>query len=153
MWCGSLDGRGIWGRKDTWIYMVESFHPSPEIITTLVVNWLYYNTKKRANAQRKRMSSEPVWAGTQGIGCLGVWSTGDRERRSQETGKRLRGTASCINILLSAMGAEEGSVSYPRHSQNFSFALELLSTWHSREEGLEVEHTEMPREDPEQLSK
>ena len=37
-----------------------------------------------------------------------MWSTGDRERRGQETGKGLRGTASCVNILVSAMGTEEG---------------------------------------------
>ena len=38
MLCGSLDGRGIWERIDTCICMVESFHCSPETITTLVIN-------------------------------------------------------------------------------------------------------------------
>lgn len=37
-----------------------------------------------------------------------MWSRGDRGRRGRETGKRLKGTASSINILLSAMGTEEG---------------------------------------------
>ena len=45
MLCGSLHGRGVWGRMDTCIGMTESLHCSPETITTLFVNWLYPNTK------------------------------------------------------------------------------------------------------------
>ena len=37
--CGSLDGRGIWGRMDTCIGMAESLHCSPEIITTLLIGY------------------------------------------------------------------------------------------------------------------
>ena len=37
MICGSLDGRGVWGRMDTWICMAESFCCSPETITTLLI--------------------------------------------------------------------------------------------------------------------
>ena len=33
--CASLDGRGVWGRMDTW--MAESLHCSPETITALFV--------------------------------------------------------------------------------------------------------------------
>ena len=32
--CGSLDGRGVWGRSDTCICMAESLRCSPETITT-----------------------------------------------------------------------------------------------------------------------
>ena len=39
MLCGSLDGRGVWGRIDTCICMAESFHCSPETITILVINY------------------------------------------------------------------------------------------------------------------
>ena len=42
--CGILDGRGVWGRMDTCIYMEESLHCSSETITTLFVNWLYHST-------------------------------------------------------------------------------------------------------------
>ena len=35
--CGSLDGRGIWGRMDTCICMVESFCCPTETITTLLI--------------------------------------------------------------------------------------------------------------------
>jgi len=35
--CVSLDGRGIWGRMDTYIYMAESLHCSPETTTTLLI--------------------------------------------------------------------------------------------------------------------
>jgi len=39
MSCGSLDGRGVWGRMDTCISFAESLHCSPEIITTLSVGY------------------------------------------------------------------------------------------------------------------
>ena len=34
--CGSLDGRGIWGRMDPCICMAESLRCSPKAITTLL---------------------------------------------------------------------------------------------------------------------
>ena len=39
MLCGSLDGRGVWGRIDTCIFMVESLCHPPETITTLLINY------------------------------------------------------------------------------------------------------------------
>jgi len=47
MLCGNLDGRGVWGRMATCVYMAESLHCSPETITPLFVNWLYPNTKSK----------------------------------------------------------------------------------------------------------
>ena len=35
----SLDGREVWGRMDTCIYMAESLHSSPETITTLLIGY------------------------------------------------------------------------------------------------------------------
>ena len=52
--CGSLNGRGLWGRTDTCICVSESFCCSPETITTLFVNWLYSSTKLKV---KKRLSS------------------------------------------------------------------------------------------------
>ena len=40
MLCGSLDGRGVWGRVDTGIYMAESLGSCHTI-----VNWLCSNIK------------------------------------------------------------------------------------------------------------
>ena len=40
-----LDVSGVSGRMDTDTCMIESFHCSPETITTLSVNQLYPNTK------------------------------------------------------------------------------------------------------------
>ena len=42
---GSLDGRGVWGRKDTCVCMAKSLHCPPEATTLLFVNQLYLNTK------------------------------------------------------------------------------------------------------------
>ena len=46
MLCGSLDGRGSWGRMDTCICMVESLHCSPETITTLLIGHTLIQSKK-----------------------------------------------------------------------------------------------------------
>ena len=45
---GSLDGREIWGRIDTYIYMAESLCCPPE-----TVNWLYSNTNKEFKKRKK----------------------------------------------------------------------------------------------------
>ena len=37
MSCGSLDGKGVWGRMDTCIGMAESLCYSPEMTTTLLI--------------------------------------------------------------------------------------------------------------------
>ena len=39
MLCGSLDGRGVWGRMDTCICMAESLCCPPETITTLLIGY------------------------------------------------------------------------------------------------------------------
>ena len=43
MLCGSLDGRGVWGKMDTCMYMAESLCCSPPTIRTLFINWLCPN--------------------------------------------------------------------------------------------------------------
>ena len=40
MLCGILDGRGVWGRMDTYIRMVESLCCSPETIIVLLIGYL-----------------------------------------------------------------------------------------------------------------
>ena len=46
MLCGSLDGRGVWGRKDTWICMAESLCCAPETITTVLIGYTPKEDKK-----------------------------------------------------------------------------------------------------------
>ena len=36
MLCGSLDGRGVWERMNTFTHMAEPLHHEPESITTLL---------------------------------------------------------------------------------------------------------------------
>ena len=38
MLCGSLNGKGVWGRMDTCICMAETLHCSPETATILFVS-------------------------------------------------------------------------------------------------------------------
>ena len=42
MLCGSLDGRGVWGRVDTGTRMAESLCCPPEAITTLLTDCMLY---------------------------------------------------------------------------------------------------------------
>ena len=37
--CGSLDGRGVWGRMDTCIRMARPLCCPPETITTLLIDY------------------------------------------------------------------------------------------------------------------
>ena len=53
MLCDSPDGKGVWGVMDTNICMAESLHCSPESITTLLVIWLYPNTKLKVSKSNK----------------------------------------------------------------------------------------------------
>ena len=46
MLCGSLDGRGVWGRMDTGMCMAESLHCSPENITALLISYNALQNKK-----------------------------------------------------------------------------------------------------------
>ena len=39
MLCGSLDGRGVWGRMDTCICMAESLAYAYEALTTLLMDY------------------------------------------------------------------------------------------------------------------
>ena len=59
MLCGSLDGRGVWGRMDTCVCMVECFCCSPETVTKLFVNQLYLKRKQKVyNKKKKELNAE-----------------------------------------------------------------------------------------------
>ena len=48
MSCGSLDGRGVWGKLDTYIYiyMAGSLRSSPETIIALLIGYTPIQNKK-----------------------------------------------------------------------------------------------------------
>ena len=46
MLCGGLEGRGAWGRVDTYISMAESLRCPPETITTLLISYIPIQNKK-----------------------------------------------------------------------------------------------------------
>ena len=46
MFCGSLEGRGVWGRINTCICMAESLHWSPGTITVLLIGYTPIQNKK-----------------------------------------------------------------------------------------------------------
>ena len=70
MLCGSLQGRGVWGRMDTCICMAESLCCSPETTTTLLISCTPIQNKKfnvwGKNRQRKKTNkskqSNQKWA-------------------------------------------------------------------------------------------
>ena len=47
--CGSLDGRGAWGRMDACICMAESLNCPPETSTTLLLSYTPIQNKKSKN--------------------------------------------------------------------------------------------------------
>ena len=49
----SLDGRGVWGRKDTCVCMAESLCCSPEAVTTLLIGYTPIQNKKFEKKKRK----------------------------------------------------------------------------------------------------
>ena len=46
MLCGSLEGRGVWGRMDTCICLTESLCCPPKTITTLLADYTPIQNKK-----------------------------------------------------------------------------------------------------------
>ena len=46
MLCGSLDGKGFWGRRDTCIYMADSLYYPPKTITALLIGCSAIQSKK-----------------------------------------------------------------------------------------------------------
>ena len=46
MLCGSLDGRGVWGRMDTCIYKAEALCCEPETVSTLLIEYSPKSNKK-----------------------------------------------------------------------------------------------------------
>ena len=63
MSCGSTDGRGVWGKKDTCTRMGESLHYSAEAITALLIGYTPIEKKKKtgficdSNHVRNRLRS------------------------------------------------------------------------------------------------
>ena len=54
--CGSLDGKGVWGRMDTCIYILaESLCSSPETITTLLTGYTSIQNKKLKKCKYHRI--------------------------------------------------------------------------------------------------
>ena len=67
MLCGSLDGRGVWGRMGTCVCMVGSLCCPPETITTLLIrntpiqNWKWKKTKKMKWKREIPSSLSTMW--------------------------------------------------------------------------------------------
>ena len=61
MLCGSLDGKGFWGRMDTWICTAESLRSSPETITTLFMGYTP-NTKLKTKNPSITPGIENCWS-------------------------------------------------------------------------------------------
>ena len=57
MLCGSLAGRGVWGKMDTCVCMAESLCCSFETITALFVNQLYPNTKLKKKKKKVELAN------------------------------------------------------------------------------------------------
>ena len=62
MLCGSLGGKGVWGRMDTCICMAEPLSCSPEIITTLLTGYTPIQNKNlKSNKKEAICTIEKPW--------------------------------------------------------------------------------------------
>ena len=67
MLCGSIDGRGVWGRVDMCICMAESFHCPPETVTILLICYssththTHTHTHTNCASSARGVSSNPGW--------------------------------------------------------------------------------------------
>ena len=57
MLCGSLDGRGVWGKMDTCVCMAVFLLCSPEIITILLISCTPIENKKFKLKKIKKIKS------------------------------------------------------------------------------------------------
>ena len=55
--CGSLDGRGVWGRVDTCVCMAEAPCCSPETITTLLIIYTPIQNKKKIKRKQAKFTN------------------------------------------------------------------------------------------------
>ena len=61
MLCGSLQGRGVWGRMDTCICMAESLCCQPETITSLLISYTpIWNKKLKKNSSGEMSMSQDL---------------------------------------------------------------------------------------------
>ena len=60
MLCGSLDGRGVWGRMDACIWMAEPLHCSPETIATLLISYQIRSVAQSCPTLCDRMNRSPI---------------------------------------------------------------------------------------------
>ena len=72
MLCASLDGRRVWERMDTGIYMAESLCYLPETTTTLLIGCIPTQNKKfkvwgkkkeKHHGQEQKSEGKSVWGG------------------------------------------------------------------------------------------
>ena len=75
MSCGSLDRRGVWGRKDTWICMAESLHCPPEAIITLLTSYTLTQNKNFKRKRKEHHSTICAWI-IEAQGLVGAQSRG-----------------------------------------------------------------------------
>ena len=55
---GSLDGRGVRGRMETYVCMAESPHCSSETVTTLFVNQPYSNQPYKIQSKEEKIKAQ-----------------------------------------------------------------------------------------------
>ena len=63
----NLDEKEVWGRMYTCKRVAEFLRCSPEMITTLFINWLYSNTNVNSLKRKKKKKNLPCNAGDEGL--------------------------------------------------------------------------------------
>ena len=134
MLCGSLIGRGVWGRMDTCKCLVESLPCSLETIPALFVNLLCCNTKEKVREKKRRrqqISLQPLKLATVFIlHCLisdighhqyesYQWQCGLFSSMCLNVGTCEQGERLCHEIRLVTLFRAILSIPFPQHSSCF----------------------------------
>jgi len=100
MWCGSLDGRELWGRMDTGIRTAESLLCSPLTIKTMLIGYTLIQNKKFFKNDNSIYSDKSIYF----MWCCGIL---------------LHSTCRTLNVSVKQFGAKS---SYLRHLWRFSLS-------------------------------
>ena len=113
MLCGSLDGRGVWGRMDTNVCVVEALWGPPETIATLLISYTPIQNKK-LKIKRNQLTSGPSWIENKNT-CF-LFSSPCAVARPQE---------GLINIYWLKSFQEPGVVTHRTHNQGLDVIIRL----------------------------
>ena len=128
MLCGSLDGRELWGRMDTCIWMAESLHCLPETIRTFFIAILQYKIKSFLKWYlHPNVHSSTIYS-NQGWDDLGKWHW-NMYNIIYEMSRQSRFDARYWMLGAGALGQPRGMVQGGRWEEGSGWEIHVHPWW------------------------